>query len=758
MPPAPALLPVQTKDDQQKLPTLPPTKVEGAPTPPTAEQPQPPVTPPPPMGAGGNPLSSGGVFGSPDAPGYRADSATTGTKINIPLINYPGSIAVVPQDVIRDQQALSINDLVRDFGASTLSFDPRRDSMNVRGFQLQNRDNRWNGFLDPFTPFRDLADIQRVELLKGPASFLYGPGQPSGVLNYITKMPLPTAFTDYTVTGGSFGLFRTTIDANGPMDPEGRVLVRINAAYENADSFRDFGFDERTLFAPFITWMIDDCTALNLEAQYTNDRRRFDTGLVAIDGQIINVPRSRFLNQPDDSERENDYKFAAILTHQFDECWTGRIGGFVTWLDAPEQATVPFSQIPGLTPAVFGFPPTTIFRQEQDLTLRHEQYYELLAELNGKFCTGSIGHNLLLGMELSYLNSNEIGATSDPFQPVPFTIPFFGTIFVPFPSSPLNYADPNYNVPAAPLVGSFESHLQQQRYGFYLQDFIDLDDHWKLLAGVREDILLQTFGDGLTSVIAGSTLGSFPFTEADRDYYHTTPRVGLVYQPIPQSLSFYGTYALSFDPPVSGVFINPGDIKPENGQIVEGGMRAELLDHHLLVSAAGFYITKNNVAEQDPNNLLLLRQVGQERSQGAEFGAVGKLTEWWSILANYAYVDARTTSDLDPTIVGQRLPNAPFNNFNIWTRVNLIDNECQTFGFGLGVLCLSNRPGDLQDSFSMPGFTRWDAGIFYRHGYLLANVYFENIGDRHYFSSAQNDLAVAVGSPFTMRATLGVRF
>src|SRR5262249_42692475 len=164
----------------------------------------------------------------------------------------------------------------------------------------------------------------------------------------------------------------------------------------------------------------------------------------------------------------------------------------------------------------------------------------------------------------------------------------------------------------------------------------------------REDIFLQTFGDGLTSVIAGSTFGSFPFTEADTAYYRTTPRVGLVYQPLPQVLSFYAAYALSFDPPASGVFLNPGDVRPETGQIVEGGIRAELFCSRLTLTAAGFYITKNNVAEQDPNNLLLLRQVGEERSQGAELGAVGKIYDWWSILANYAYVDARTLSDLDP--------------------------------------------------------------------------------------------------------------
>ena len=432
--PAPSeVVPTQAKDEKQP-PALPPTKVEGVPTPPTTDQPAPPTPQPPfmPPNLGANPLSSGGVFSSPTADGYRAGSATAGTKVNVPLIDYPGSIGIATQDTIRDQQALGINDLVKDFGAAALTFDPRRDSLNVRGFELQSRDIRWNGFLDPFTPFRDLANIQRIELLKGPSSFLYGAGQPSGILNYITKTPLATPSTEVTVTGGSFGLIRTTVDTTGAMDQSGQFLFRLNAAYEHADSFRDFGFDERTLVAPVFTWIIDPQTVLKVEAQYTNDRRRFDTGVVAIDSQIIEVPRSRFLNQPDDSERETDYKIATSLYHQFDDCWTGRIGGFVTWLDAPEQATAPFQMIPGLTPAVFGLPPTTIFRQEQDLNLRHEQYYSIIAELNGKFDTGCFRHNLLLGTELGYLNSKEAAATSDPFQPVPFVIPPFPLSWCPF--------------------------------------------------------------------------------------------------------------------------------------------------------------------------------------------------------------------------------------------------------------------------------------------------------------------------------------
>ena len=185
----------------------------------------------------------------------------------------------------------------------------------------------------------------------------------------------------------------------------------------------------------------------------------------------------------------------------------------------------------------------------------------------------------------------------------------------------------------------------------------------------------------------------------------------------------------------------------------------ELFNSRLTLSAAGFYITKHNVSEQDPTTVLpVIVQVGEERSQGAELSAIGKLTDWWSILANYAYIDARTLSDADPTFVGQRLPNAPFNNLSIWNRVNLIENCDQTIGVGLGVVSESSRPGDLQDSFSMPGFTRWDAGIFYVRGHLSANLYFENIFNIHYYSSAQNDLAVNPGAPFTMRATVGVKF
>jgi len=759
---------LQTKDDQKAddlLSILPLPKVEGLPTPPdTVKPPQPlpdhvelelgPHQEPPP------PLGPEGVFSSPSVEGYRAGSATSGTKIDVPLLTFPGSLSVVTQDVIRDQQAQSIIDLVRNFGASTLSYDPRRESFNVRGFEIGPRDFRWNGYLDPFTPFRDLANVERIELLKGPASFLYGPGQPSGLVNWITKTPQAKFSTSFDVAADNYGMRRTTVDSTGPIDPDGRVLFRINAAYQNTnDGYRDFYFNERVFFDPSITWIINRDTYLNLEASYTNDRRRFDTGLIAIGSQIIPVPPSRFLNQPNDYERMDDYKIAATLYHQFNDCWTGKIGAFATWLNAPEAATVPFVN-PLLPPAfIFGFNDSTIYRQRQDLDTRNEQYYSIIAELNGKFDTGTLKHNLLFGTELSFLKSRELGNASDPLQPVDFGPPFG---FQPFPSATLDFANPNYTQAPAQLVSPFFSHLQQQRYGFYVQDFIDLTPKWKVLAGVREDLVFQQFGNSFSSLIGGNEVG-FPFVAANTDYVRTTPRVGLVYEPIHDVLSFYGTYAWSFDPPVSGVYSNPAAIKPETGQIIEGGLKLDLFCKRLSLTAAGFYITKRNVAEPIPDSLnpFLLRQVGEQRSQGAEVGAVGKITDRWSILANYAYVDARTLADVDPATVGQRLPNAPYNNGSVWSRFNIIDNTCQTLGLGAGVVYVGNRTGDFQDTFSMPGYMRCDAGLFFRRGIFNANLYVENIFDRGYYAASNptfGSQAVMPGAPITVRLLIGVSF
>jgi iron complex outermembrane receptor protein len=264
--------------------------------------------------APGAPLSAGGIFASPPATGYNAPSATTGTIVNVPQLDFPGVVSVVPSAVIRDQDILRVDDLIRDVPAAAKTVDNgfRPDAFLIRGFVVGARDYRWNGFQD-FSPApRDFANVERVEILQGPGSVLYGSGQPSGVVNFITKKPVDDNFIAGTVLGGSYGLYRFTADANAAFGPEGdcnRLLVRFNFAYQNNDSFRDFGHEERLLINPAVTYVWDQYNAITYDFQYLTDRRLFDTGLAVV-GQVLKVVgQLRRLAQ------------LAVLPHPADSLW-----------------------------------------------------------------------------------------------------------------------------------------------------------------------------------------------------------------------------------------------------------------------------------------------------------------------------------------------------------------------------------------------------------------------------------------------------
>lgn len=247
-----------------------------------------------------------------------------------------------------------------------------------------------------------------------------------------------------------------------------------------------------------------------------------------------------------------------------------------------------------------------------------------------------------------------------------------------------------------------------------------------------------------------------PFTASTPDtYYHITPRAGLVYEIVPENLSIYGTFVQSFDPPPGGLYTSPIALKPEIGQMWEGGVKAQLLEN-LIGTLAGYYIVKNNVTTQ--TGLLTATQVGEQQSQGLEASLTGNITERWSAIANYAYTDTRV-NNFDPTVqVGGRVRGIPLNSGSVWTRYNLLQRDDHVFGSAIGLVYVGDRFGDLNHTFALPEYTRWDMGLYYRRGALNASMYIENVFDRHYYAGSITDVNVYAGNPFTIRGNFGFSY
>jgi iron complex outermembrane receptor protein len=719
-------------------PTLPETVVEGNPKPsaqptnpfvPEQPSPQPSPAEPSPESSAGPPILQDNTFASPPADGYRADSSTTGTRINLPDINIPATVSVVPQQAIADQQARQLDDVLRDAPA-TIAVGGNQffsDQIYIRGLEVSSHDFRRDNFLDPTLVPRDLDDIQRVEILQGPASVLYGSASPSGTVNFITKKPMDAQFANFGMMFGSFGDQRYTLDVNGRVTDDGNVLYRVNGDYEHSDSFRDFGYLNRNDIAPAVTWLIDDDTSLTWQGDAHKHDTRGDLGIPALGGNALALPISLYVGEPaNDFFQSEEYRQTLVLNHKIDDNWQYTIGGSSLFYDVKGSETAALAQIG----------PTEFLRARYDTPLDHEQAHELIANLAGDFTTGQIEHKALLGFDYSYFDADSDFQVTEPYAPIDVAAPVYT------------------NPPAVPppTLDLRSTAFRQPDEGFYLQDYVKLDKYWQLLGGVRFDMVDFTYDRTVTS-----SMLPFPLpARTEEDFNAVSPRAGIVFQPLPDVLAFYFNYSRSFNPPEGGVYLNTTPLKAELGESFELGTKAVLLEG-LTFGAAGFYVTRDNAPFMDPATLTLF-QVGQQRSQGVEMSLTGKLTKQWSVLANWAYLDTKLTDPTNPEIFGQPNLNVPHSLGNVWTRYNLIDYDKRTLGAALGLVAVGPRSANLADTVTLPGYTRWDAGLYYRRDRWNFSLYFENIFNTKYAVSSIDENQIMPGAPFTVRGQAMLMF
>ncbi|MBN2577807.1 MAG: TonB-dependent receptor [Pirellulales bacterium] len=680
----------------------------------------------------------GSLFSSPAAPGYLAPSSTTGTLLNVSDQIIPETVTVVPRDLITDQQAIHFEDVLRDIAGAVKAEDPMRpDAFFLRGLQIRARDYRKNGFFDPtYTP-RDFANVERIEVLQGPGSVLYGAGQPSGVVNLITKKPLPIYRHVGGVEIGSFGLQRYTVDTTGPITPT--LFYRLNTAYENQDGFRDFGFENRILLAPAVTWLLDDSTKLTWEGEFVHDKQRYDTGVAAIGYDPTVLPIQRFLGEPTDFAEFYDYRQTLMLTRQINDQWAWNIGGYSLFYGGPESGTYPVTYL-GPTP----LGPTTFLRVRQNVAPWNEQYQSVVANLTGAFETGLWQHHFVIGTEQGWLITDQFrGATSTPLNPMTTlaldaTYPYYQNPATGLPD------------PATPVV--FDSTYRENRHGVYVQDFAELGEHWKFLLGVRYDQLDVDFDRSMVPI--------FPEVNTTQTFEQATPRIGIVYEAYPEMLTYYGVYSESFDSPGGGPRLTTEPLEPELGQMWEGGVKARLLSN-LSCTVCGFHINKEHVTvdQYDPVHFIVVTsQVGRVRSQGMEFALIGRVNPEIQMTANWTYVDARNFDETNPSVNEKRVRGVPGHLANVWVRYNFIHEADRTYGMALGMVHVGRRLGDYNSPTELPGYTRWDAGLYYQRSFFDLGLYFENIFNVKYYVGSLDQYQIYPGAPFTARALATCRF
>lgn len=654
--------------------------------------------------------------------GYRVPNATTATKTDTPLRDIPQSIQVVPKEVIKDQGVVRIGDAARNVSGVTQSvgYGGSIDNFNIRGFD--NSANLKNGFReDSFIPFTDSANIEQVEVLKGPASVLYGQIEPGGIINYVTKQPLKEPFYSAEFTVGNRDFYRPSFDITGPLNDSKSLTYRLNAAYENSDSFVDFGFNETFFVSPVLRYEFGENTSLTLEGEYSNLDRNFDRGFNpgVLGRTVFDLPRNRFLGEPTDRHQVTTGRIGYRFEHRFSDNWQLRNAFSFSTADSLRLNTqADFLEADGRTL-------NRDYRRIDDAT----RDYSLQTDVIGKFKTGSVKHQLLVGVELTRQE--------------------FDFRFQIADSPALDIFNPVYGT--APVPTQFDRDFTVERttdsLGLYVQDQVTLLPNLKLLAGGRLDFI-----DFRSQRV--STIPQDETSNDNRNYQAFSPRVGLVYQPIPE-VSLYGSYSTSFNPNIFARTIDDQPIEPERGTQYEVRVKTEWLDGKLGATLAAYEITKSNVATPDPRDTEFSIAAGKVKSRGIELDITGKPLPGWNIIASFYLNDAFVSEDNDLP-VGNRLVNAPSVGGSLWTTYEIQKGPVQGLGFGAGVFYVGNTEAELPNTFEVPSYVRADATIFYKRDNWRAALNFKNLFDTNYLESSGGSLFP--GEPFTVQGTISVNF
>ncbi|WKJ90303.1 TonB-dependent receptor [Methylomonas montana] len=693
---------------------------------------------------------------------YNRPNATTATKTDTPIMETPFSVQVIPKQVMQDQQAVRLERAIENvsgtyssrasggFGGQSATF--------VRGFETFEfyRDGgKFNGGFVVNGP-REMANVERVEVLKGPASILFGRMEPGGMVNIVTKRPLDTPYYSLQQQFGSFDFYRTTADATGPVTDDKSLLYRVNLAYENSGSFREFLEHDRVFFAPTFHWTISDQTQANFHMEYQHSKDPHDMGLFAIGNRPVNLPRERNLGEKGQWDESETFNVGFDWSHAFNDNWTLRHRFDAIFL--PKANTLPTVNVNGpvnpsnCTPAGCRVN-RGIFRDERD----DHNYYTTL-DMLGKFSTWGIKHEVLIGGD---------------YQRLDHSTDFFFTPYLQIDA--YNPQHTGLDLNAGRFGGSINNPFNfghnaftEEWGGFYTQDQIELPYHVHLLAGFRYDT--ARFTESQTFSSSGDQTNTYSNTEQEA----VNPRFGILYQPIPE-VSVYGNYVENFGS-TNGINANGIALPATTAQQFEAGIKTELFDKRLSTTLAWFDITKQNIAvtDPDPDNALRGFQtaVGEVRNQGIELDVAGEVLPGWNVIGSYSYIDSQITKDTGQDVngnitlgnQGHRLFNVPRNIASLWNTYEFLGGDLRGLKFGGGVLVRDQREGDNSNTFQLPGYATINLLASYTLNIgktkFTAQLNIDNLLNKNYYDSASNSTGNGIypGAPRTVLGSIRLEF
>ncbi|WP_226457798.1 TonB-dependent siderophore receptor [Pseudomonas sp. AF03-9] len=647
--------------------------------------------------------------------GYLATRSASATRTDTSIHETPQSISVVTKDAVEDIGATRLQDALdyaggvgraNNFGGQGLT------TFTVRGFTTGEFYRNGFPINRGYPNMPDANTIERLEVLRGPATMLYGRGDPGGTFNVVSKQPLP----ERTVTLGSQlndqGMKRGTLDASGPLDDEGRLAYRLNVVGEGGETFRDHVETERYGVTPVITWQASDDTKVIFEGDFMRNNHPLDRGLTRFANQKGTASRDTFWGDKDVGKLHNDNSMAQLrFEHLLNENWT--LGGGFQWLDGTLQGNA----IEANSLAADGHTLNRNFNYRKlEWTDKDTQ-----VNLTGHFSMGGFEHTLLTGVELedydykSIIQRSSAPYTSDIFNPV--------------------YGKPR------PALTSTPTHDTEnlKTYGAFVQDQVALTERLKVLAGARFERFEHEYRSYVAKVAPWNT-----------SHNAVTPRVGVTYD-LTDTLAIYADAARSFKPN-TGASLQGTGFDPEKGKSYEMGVKWAALDRQLSVDAAIYQIDKKNVLTTDPADSNYKVAAGQVRSRGFDLNVAGNLTPQWRVIGGYAYVDAEVTKD-NTIRTGSRLANIPRNSFSLLNVYEFQDGSLKGLGLGAGAKYVDERAGLTSNTpFAMEAYTVVDLLGYYKvNEKVRLNLDVKNLFNRDYEEGAFGNFYAYPGAPRTVQ-------
>jgi catecholate siderophore receptor len=661
--------------------------------------------------------------------GYNAKRSATFTKTDTPLKEVPASLTVVPEELIKDQAMQSMADVIRYVpGATTHQGEGNRDQVVLRGIST-TADFYADGVRDDAQIFRDLYNVERVEVLKGPAGMIFGRGGAGGVVNRVTKKPVFGRTAEAEVTVGSHKQLRGAVDVGNKLGDS--AAWRLNAVGESADSFRDGADMQRYAVNPSVTLTPSAQTAITLSLEHAHDERTADRGFPSQNGRPFAVDPSTFFGNAEQSEAKTTVdSFTAVIDHDFGGGTQLRNSLRIAHYDKFYQNVFPDNGVNGSVNAA-GNLRLLAYNNANERTNVFNQ-----TDLTTKVKTGTIEHTLLTGVELGRQDSTSKRNTG-------FFGAGLGTINVSVPA-----ANPLAVVTSFRQNGSdANSNVKSDIAAAYVQDQIALSEEWKLIGGLRYDHFKVAFDDRRTLVTP---------TDLERTDNEVSPRLGVTFSPT-RTQTYYASYSYAFLPSGEQLSLAPNtaDLAPEKAKNYEVGGRFDL-NPKLVLSTAVFRLDRDDVRSPDPANPGFFVKTGQQRTEGLEVSLQGAITDRWQVFAGYANLEGRITKATSSGAAAKKIQLVPEHTFSLWNKVELGAG----WGAGLGVIYQSSSFTSFDNTVALPAFTRADGAIYYAFNggktRLALNV--ENLLDEEYFPTADGNNNISPGAPRNARLTLSTKF